>query len=441
MDKIRKTSITRRTRIISSRDESDTWGMGDDRVEGQIRLPSFLIEEEMAAMDHKILVSHCMNLQRTCAQLDDENKALGWEVKEMHDDLRWFARVDEIAHRLNAANLDNISDIVVNMLPQYMDCRFAAFYLYDQSRSEFVLYRSTVPLPEAQILPHDKEMGKGDFFANLFFMRDEPFLIEYIQGGYKVNSHSDYLTMFKSSDRWNELLGNSAVVFPLVTRPDEGEPLVFGGIIIGAPDNRLTEKDIEMSLMLYDILLSSVYNATLVRQLNHQATIDALTGLYNRRYLLAEMEKIIAHTMRNSLPLTMSMLDIDHFKGFNDLHGHLCGDMVLEQIGAILNNSIRKDVDIPARYGGEEFIVIMPYTNVDQAKVMSERIRQAVAEKKFEFAGKQLHVTCSIGIADYVAGESINFFIDRADAALYMAKRSGRNQVVVMPAAGRTGGS
>ncbi len=265
-------------------------------------------------------------------------------------------------------------------------------------------------------------------------MTDEPYLIEYIRGSYKVNATGDYLTMFKSPEEWCSLLGDTAIVFPLLTKKPDEKPIFLGGLIIGNPAVRLTAKDAEVSMMFVDLLSSSIYNASLVRKLNRMATTDALTGLYNRRHFLTEMEKAVAHTTRNSQPLSIAILDIDHFKKFNDRYGHLCGDLVLKETGELLLDSVRKKVDIPARYGGEEFVIIMPYTRIDQALFVSERIRKTMEGKAFFIDGRDCRVTCSIGIAEYIPGENYNTLIDRADAALYHAKNIGRNQVAALAA-------
>lgn len=423
--------------VVFLRDEADNWGMGDDHEEGQVALPPFFDQEELARLDPGQLIDHCLNLQRVCAELDGDNKVAHWELREANDYMLRLARVAQLAHYINSSDLDSVVDLATNDLPQYLNCGFAAFYLYDQAASQFELYHSTQPVGDAK--DSTRGRGHGQFLAHLFRSREEPFLIEYIGGSYKIDASSECLTMFKAPKRWHNLLGDTAIVFPLITRPPEGEPVLLGGLIVGKSDGRLTEKEAEMAMMFVDLLSSSLYNAQLVRQLNRMATTDVLTGLFNRRHFLAEMEKAIAHALRAGQPLSIAMIDIDHFKRFNDVHGHLCGDMVLAETGALLDDTIRKKVDIAARYGGEEFVVIMPYTRIDQALSACERIRQAVEEKEIQFEGKTMRITCSLGVAEYIPGEGLNVLIDRADAALYRAKENGRNQVAAL-ASGATDG-
>lgn len=415
--------------LLFTRSEADNWGMGDDLEDGRIQLPPIVTEEQLAGMSVEALIANYLHLQCTCVQLDGDNKVLTWELRESNDYLLRFAKVAQIAHYLNASDLDKVAELAVGELPQFLNCQFAAFYLFDNARKEYTLYHSTHPIQDGQAISE----GDGHFLARLFSSREDPFLIEYIQGSYRVDSSGDTLTLFKATDQWHMLLGDTAMVFPLVTRRAGAEPLVLGGLVLGNPESRLTEKDAEVSMMFVDLLSSSLYNANLVRQLNRMATTDVLTGLYNRRYFLTELDKAITHTQRSSQPLSIAMLDIDHFKKVNDDFGHFCGDAVLREIATLLRESVRKNVDVPARYGGEEFIVIMPYTSLDQAQYFSERVRRVVEETPIVFENQTLRITCSIGVAEYFPGETSIRFIDRADAAMYRAKNNGRNQVAVLP--------
>jgi diguanylate cyclase (GGDEF) domain len=417
--------------VFLMRTEADNWGMGDDPQGGdQVEMPPILTEEELSEQSVETLVGHCLNLQKTCTQLNGDIKVLTWELKEANDYLLRLARVAQLAHYLNASDLDTIADLATNDLPRYLGCHFAAFYLYDQVKGEFTLYHSTQPIAGAQVISVGR--GDGHFLANLFRIREDPFLIEYVHGSYKIDSGSEYLTMYKAPGEWYEVLGDTAIVFPLVSRSQNEEKIVLGGLVLGKPEVRLTEKEAEISMMFVDLLSSSLYNARLVQQLNRMATTDVLTGINNRRQFMSEVEKAIAHTNRNHQPLSLIMLDIDNFKRFNDIYGHLGGDRVLAEMGEILKQSIRKNVDIPARYGGEEFVIVMPYTRIDQALFVCERIRREVEEHMVAFEGQELHVTCSIGVAEYIPGEGYNQLIDRADSALYQAKKAGRNRVAAL---------
>jgi diguanylate cyclase (GGDEF)-like protein len=161
------------------------------------------------------------------------------------------------------------------------------------------------------------------------------------------------------------------------------------------------------------------------------ARTDALTTLPNRRALEDELHRSAARTARDGSWLSVLAMDVDHFKTFNDSHGHAAGDAVLAGVGRILVEQCRKG-DMPARYGGEEFTVILPNTNPLGATVVAERIRRAFEASEISFDGKLLKITMSLGVASALGSNAspVGRLAARADEALYSAKRGGRNRVV-----------
>ena len=160
---------------------------------------------------------------------------------------------------------------------------------------------------------------------------------------------------------------------------------------------------------------------------------DSLTGLYNRLYVMEKIDSEMNRSLRNGCPVSLLMLDIDHFKHVNDSFGHSAGDGVLRSVAQVLRDSCRV-YDVPGRYGGEEFCVVLPETKVRNTTVVAERIRERMAAHRFAIGADSVIVTASIGIAgsDSVENEGIvssSTLIDRADRALYSAKHHGRNRV------------
>lgn len=159
---------------------------------------------------------------------------------------------------------------------------------------------------------------------------------------------------------------------------------------------------------------------------------DPLTSLGNRKYFDQTIEAAIAQAHERDEPLSILMIDIDHFKYFNDNYGHLTGDQVLRLVGLSLKQSI-KGQDVTARYGGEEFAVILPNTALRPAIAVADNIRRAVMSKqlKKKSTGEILgHVTISVGVSTLRPGDGVHTLIDRADSCLYAAKRNGRNRVI-----------
>jgi len=172
------------------------------------------------------------------------------------------------------------------------------------------------------------------------------------------------------------------------------------------------------------------------RQSIELAATDPLTGLHNRRYLAAHLSRQITRSKETRKPCTVLILDIDHFKRINDTYGHQAGDEVLKALADSFKFNIR-GIDLACRYGGEEFVIVMPETELAVAEKVAERLREAIAERHFKTGeGKpEIPVTASIGIATLdPATDTAQSLIERADKALYEAKASGRNKVVVQAA-------
>lgn len=165
-------------------------------------------------------------------------------------------------------------------------------------------------------------------------------------------------------------------------------------------------------------------------KLKRLSITDGLTKLYNSRYFYNQIKAEIDRTSRYQRPLSLLLLDIDQFKEYNDSYGHLEGDKVLVGLGQVIKKCLRK-MDSAYRYGGEEFTVILPETEGDEAATVAERIRSMVAAEKFFPEGRNVSctITISIGVTEFVKGEEVSIFVQRADKAMYLSKQSGRNRV------------
>jgi two-component system cell cycle response regulator len=169
-----------------------------------------------------------------------------------------------------------------------------------------------------------------------------------------------------------------------------------------------------------------------VQQSIEAAIIDALTGLYNRRYMESHLGTLVEQAASRGKPLTALVLDIDFFKAVNDTHGHDAGDDVLREFATRIKKSIR-GIDLACRLGGEEFVIVMPETDMAVATMVAERLRRSIASESFsiEKGARRIDVTISIGLASLDRrGEPMADVLKRADQALYRAKRDGRNRVV-----------
>ncbi|KAF1072022.1 MAG: Phytochrome-like protein cph2 [Pseudomonas citronellolis] len=173
------------------------------------------------------------------------------------------------------------------------------------------------------------------------------------------------------------------------------------------------------------------------RALSQAASIDPLTGLANRRSFDARADVEWRHAQQAHANLAVLMIDIDHFKRYNDHYGHQGGDVALQQVAALLRQGCRRQEDFPARYGGEEFIVLLPNCTVEAAGQIAEQLRQSIEQAALSHAAVERGVvSVSIGVASSLAAGHANFasLVEAADQALYQAKNTGRNRVVVSSA-------
>ena len=211
-------------------------------------------------------------------------------------------------------------------------------------------------------------------------------------------------------------------------------PLMAGTNVLGVVrlDSRQPAAYSQDDLRFLDVLLElcavALANARLMEETQHLALTDSLTGLALRRAFLEQWEREVTTSRHVGRPISLLMIDIDHFKAYNDALGHAAGDLVLQGVAQLLQVHSPPD-GVVARYGGEEFIVMLPGLDRAQAHAVAERMRQAIAEQPFVLRRVQTHVSVSIGVAQYLAGGQHPLdVLQAADARLYQAKAQGRNR-------------
>lgn len=216
-------------------------------------------------------------------------------------------------------------------------------------------------------------------------------------------------------------------------------PIRASGVPVGIlnlvfPAER-TFGDVENRLLsaLGDQFGGAVERVRLFKEVNKLAITDSLTGLYNRRHFSAMLLKEMERARRYQHPISLAILDIDHFKLINDTYGHLAGDQALQEVAHICQAVIRR-IDLVGRFGGEEMIILMPETSPLRAEQAMERLRSQVETLEITTLRGTARITVSVGLTSMEPNENIdiNRFLDRADQALYQAKNNGRNQVRVL---------
>ncbi len=216
-------------------------------------------------------------------------------------------------------------------------------------------------------------------------------------------------------------------------------PLLAGSRFIGIigigdtnSERTFTTNNAELLNLFAQQATIAIKNAQLFNEVQTLATTDPLTGLFNRRHFFELAYHELDRARRTRYPVSVIMLDVDHFKQVNDLHGHLIGDQVLQGVAAGCRKFLRAG-DVLGRYGGEEFIILLPDTTLDQAAQVAERLRRNLSVMTIENANEQISVTISLGIATLDGAKDdlgLDMLLSHADQALYTAKQSGRNRVV-----------
>jgi len=197
---------------------------------------------------------------------------------------------------------------------------------------------------------------------------------------------------------------------------------------------RFEELLLRLKRVIKERMLSKERNIML-QEMEHLAITDGLTKLYNSRHFYSQIELEIQRSKRYSHPLSLVLIDIDYFKDYNDTYGHLKGDKVLFKLGEIIKSHLRT-MDSAYRYGGDEYTVILPATSGEEATNAAKRIHHTIAIEKFcpNPDIKPISLTISAGVTQYFNNEELTTFIQRADQAMYLSKKYGRNRVTTLMA-------
>ncbi len=294
--------------------------------------------------------------------------------------------------------------------------------------SEFLLKKIRVNLQfkEMQIILYPSEFDASAKQAKFYIMENDGVSIET-----RVLSEEETEQFSSLKESNSQIKKNDSYCFPIKDN---------GSIVASFSIRGIAEEDFAQVEVLCAYLVLLIKKIRLYETVRELAIIDELTQVWTRRHFLERFEEELRRSLRFKRPLAVLMLDIDHFKRYNDDFGHIAGDATIKEVAHLLKQSLRK-MDLVGRYGGEEFVVIMPETKIDDASEVSERIRSTIARHSFSFYNVKTKVTVSQGIAifdDFMIQESEQQFkkitaelIRKADVSMYRAKEEGRNRVCV----------
>jgi len=323
----------------------------------------------------------------------------------------------QASHRFTTSlNLNDVFDVLFATVPMITACSRQIGIVFDENRSlgRIVGVRGN----SVDISPGmEFSINKG-LYSFVFQKR------KMVNIGDFLSYQGKYYRFFPN-EREDQSI-RSLVIFPITD--DEFRCRGVFSVESNEP-NQFTNEIMQIFSTLMENASVAFTRAVLYQRMELLATTDGLTGLNNHRHFQVILSKEIERAKRYKHHLSLLLMDIDHFKTFNDTYGHPVGDLVLKEISLCIQKSIRIN-DIPARYGGEEFTVIIPETNQANAMIIAERVRTTIENHIIHSLEKQLRVTVSIGCASYPSqASSQQELIDLADKALYYSKAHGRNQV------------
>ena len=314
---------------------------------------------------------------------------------------------------ISLLSLEGISAVLVDRLPSILSIHFFTLFLYDKDKQKLNLMCHNRP---------DIESSFSLSLSSSLIMESAVLSGQYILG-----------QRFKDSKYYR---GSNNKFFKkdfFVTIPLKIEKEIVGVLNINdGEQDSFEESSLEFVLDISDFISMSVSNAILYEQTKQLAVTDGLTGISNRPNMEQALQNEFERSMRYGAPLSVVLLDVDHFKGVNDTYGHQKGDEILVAIASLLKKVCRTN-DIAARYGGEEFLMILPQSNAQGAFKIAERLREEMMKMNFTGNESNFSVTTSCGVAeldrDFI--KNTDQLVAIADHALYEAKNSGRNKTII----------
>ncbi|MBI3038499.1 sensor domain-containing diguanylate cyclase [bacterium] len=339
------------------------------------------------------------------SELRESNRKLDDKIQEVS---ALYQATQMIASEIQ---LQNLLDIAINATSEISEVTRGSIWLFDEELERFFLKSHR---GDDEKFPEDVFLKDSVVLQNVLNSK-EPFIQKPSQVPDNEKDRLEY-----------KLFGESFILVPIL---NQGEFLGIMHLCEKMRHQEFSERDKRLIKVFAIQLGAAVKNA----KLYEQAITDSMTHLYLHRYFKQRLFDEMKRAARFNRHVALIMLDIDHFKRFNDTYGHQVGDEVLKKVASTMRKSLRIH-DLPARYGGEEFALVLPETDLPGAAAVAERIRRAIETDYIEHEGKIIKITASFGVSVFPeASSDVETIIKTADDALYSSKENGRNQISCAP--------
>ena len=378
---------------------------------------------DMAA--HKIEAEHDLIVAQEelkyKKQIEEKSRIIERTNRTLEHLVKDLSLLYEIGQEVNSViDLEMLYENITATLKKYLKISEFAILVYDENREDLIV-KAASGFPDNEAI-FRTSFKKGEGISGMVADTGKRIYV-------KDTGKEERFLHYKGERRVENASMLSA---PLIFKNE-----VLGVINFGRPGiNSFSFSDIKMLTLVAGHVALAIANARLYTKTRELSVKDELTQLYNRRHFQQMLHREWKGAVRFVRDLSLIMIDVDHFKIYNDTFGHPQGDIVLKQIGQILHRNLR-EVDTVARFGGEEFVLLLPDTDKHGAIAVAEKVRRLVEQHRFTTEGREAEhpITISAGIASYPDDVSeMDDLIDHADIALYRAKEGGRNQVVCFAA-------
>jgi diguanylate cyclase (GGDEF)-like protein len=348
--------------------------------------------------------------------LFEENTRLLKNKYAVQEKIRRYDSLKTIIEQINQGlNLDTIAETLVDVVYSLVARQKGTciLYLVDQEAYRLSLYKTKKEQKDEVI-----KSKEGDPFDLWVLQHTSPLFIEDVKKDFRFDL-----------EKLN--LPHARPVSSLVSSPLVSGRTFLGIMRLDSPDvHAYSQDDMRLLVTICDLGALALENGQLFQKTQDLAIHDGLTGLFTKGYFTQRLHEECRRSSRKDTALSLLMLDIDHFKRYNDTFGHTAGDLVLKTLSGIMNDFFRGTNAFIGRFGGEEFCIVLPQTDKDKAVEVAEELRGKIAQSPIVLRRNQTHVTVSIGVASapHDGWDSDNLLI-KADRAMYAAKGKGRNRV------------